>query len=76
MLISYVSRDVLETDVEKTAKLLQNYLIQVGFSVDVQSVYDTETLEEQHLQDKTFLVVLCTPEYAKKIKEMPAIRKS
>ncbi len=62
-------------DVETAAKLLQYCFNQLGMPTTLCLLLDAKSLESQ-LQQHTYAIVLCTPQYAKRIEEEPAIRKA
>ena len=74
IMISYALDNSSLVDIESAAKLLHYCLNQIGVPTALCPLTDVKVLESQ-LKQHTSVIVLCTPHYAKRIEEEPAIRK-
>jgi len=68
LMISYVPDENTRQDIENAAKLLQYCFTQAGMPVTLCPLRDVKTLAEE-LNQHTYTVVLCTPQYAQRVEE-------
>jgi len=75
VMISYALDKSNLVNIEDIAKLLRYSFSQVGFPVTLCPLSDVSTLQSQ-LKQHTYTILLCTPQYAKRVEEDRSIRQA